>query len=145
MLAASVGMAASGAVIMLIGATRVFVPQDLAFMGTTRAALDAVNPRLPPLLAHDRAGFGGAVFTTGFTAAACLWFARPSRSLRQVLVLTWAAASLTAVGIHVVVGYTDLLHLAPAGLGAIVFLIGLALAFPDMDRASGRADATGLG
>jgi hypothetical protein len=141
MLAAALGMATSGAVIMLVGVTRVFVPQDLAFMQTTREALDAVNPRLVSLLAHDRAGFGGAVFTTGFTAALCLWFGTPSRSLRQTLVLSWAAASLSAVGIHVIVGYTDFLHLAPAALGATAFLAGLLLAYPAMDGARGRNEA----
>ena len=136
MLAASLGMAASGAVIMFIGVTQVFVPQDLGFMQTTRAALDSVNPRIVPLLAHDRAGFGGAVLTTGLTTAVCLWFARPSRSLRQTLVLAWATASLTAVGIHLIVGYTEPVHVAPAALGAAVFLAGLILAAPSMREAA---------
>jgi hypothetical protein len=140
MLAAALGMAASGAVIMFVGVTRVFVPQDLTFMQTTRDALDAVNPRLVPLLAHDRAGFGGAVFTTGLTAALCLWFGAPSRSLRQTLLLTWAAASLTAVGIHLIVGYTDLVHLAPAAIGAAVFLLGLLIAYPTMNGARGVSE-----
>jgi hypothetical protein len=147
MLAAAFGMAASGLIIMLVGVTQVFVPQDLEFMRTTRAALDAVNPRLVPLLAHDRAGFGGAVFTTGLTAATCLWFGSPSRSLRQTLLWSWAAASLSAVGIHLIVGYTDLVHLAPAALGAVVFLIGLLLAYPVMDATRGTSppQAPGIG
>ena len=54
-------MVASGATIALIGMTRVFVLQDLEYMGTTAEALRALNPRLVPLIAHDRAGFGSAI------------------------------------------------------------------------------------
>jgi hypothetical protein len=46
---------------LYFGSTRVFVAEDLEFMGLTRGALDAINPRLVPLIAHDRAGFGGGL------------------------------------------------------------------------------------
>ena len=32
--------------------------QDLDYMGLTVEQLTSVNPRLPSLIAHDRAGFG---------------------------------------------------------------------------------------
>ncbi len=41
--------------------TCVFVPQDLTFLGFQIGELQALNPRLVPLIAHDRAGFGGTV------------------------------------------------------------------------------------
>jgi hypothetical protein len=60
-------------------------------MGTTKAALDGINPHLVPLMAHDRAGFGGGVCATGVTTVLCLWCARPSRTLWQVLLFAWLA------------------------------------------------------
>jgi len=107
-------------------------------------ALDALNPRIVPLLAHDRAGFGGAVCTTGLTAFFCVWCGRPSRSLWQVLVISWAAASFTAIGIHFLVGYVSAVHLAPAVLGAIAFGIGLALSFNEMMRSPSHGTSSEL-
>ena len=53
------GLLTAGLIISTIGVTRVFVPEDLAFMQTTADALRSANPRLVPLVAHDRATFGG--------------------------------------------------------------------------------------
>ena len=36
-------------------------PADLAFLQTTREQLEAIDPQLISLIAHDRAGFGGAL------------------------------------------------------------------------------------
>ena len=134
MLAAAGGMFVGGLAIMWIGVTDVFVPQDLEFMGSSRSALDAVNPRLVPLLAHDRAGFGGGVATTGLAATLILWWARPSRSLWEALAFSWLTVSAAAIGIHVIVGYDDVLHLAPAVVGAAAFGLGLLLTRRGMFR-----------
>jgi dihydroorotate dehydrogenase len=50
---------AGGCVIAFVGTTQVFVHEDLDFMHTTAEALQTANPRLLPLVAHDRASFGG--------------------------------------------------------------------------------------
>jgi hypothetical protein len=50
-----------------------------------------------------------------------------SRSLRQALALAGLAGFGAAIGVHVVVGYTDALHLAPAVAGAALFVVGLVL------------------
>lgn len=128
LLAVAAGLLVGGLTVSAVGVTSIFVPQDLAFMGLTVAELDAVNPRLVPLLAHDRAGFGGAVANTGLLSLCCLWCAPPSRSLRHVLALVAIFGFATAVGIHPVVGYDDVAHLAPAVLAAALFALGLALA-----------------
>ena len=44
---------------MYLGATEVFVAEDLAFMNLSRKSINAINDRLISLIAHDRAGFGG--------------------------------------------------------------------------------------
>jgi len=125
-----VGMVLAGATILTVGVTSVFVPQDLEFMRVTVADLQAVNPRLVPLIAHDRAGFGGGLLAAGVIVTACALFAAPSRSLWQALAGAGTAGFGAAIGVHPAVGYTDWLHLAPAMAGGVLFVIGLALAAP---------------
>jgi hypothetical protein len=127
---------AGGLTIMLVGMTRVFVPQDLEFMGRSAAELHAINPRLVPLIAHDRAGFGGGLCCTGLTVLFCVWCGRPTRSLWQVLAVAGGTGFATALGIHPLIGYTNLSHLAPAMGAATLFLVGLALSFRPMMAAT---------
>ena len=55
LLFAGLGMLLAGGTIMVVGMTMVFVPQDLDYMGISAETLAAANPRLIPLIAHDRA------------------------------------------------------------------------------------------
>ena len=144
LLATAAGMIAGGLTIMTVGMTWVFVPQDLEFMGAQPAELRAISSRLIPLIAHDRAGFGGAICTTGITVFFCVWCARPSKSLWQVLAFSGVVGFAAAIGIHPVVGYNSLLHLAPALLGALIFITGLLLTYPAMHGVSHK-NTTGLG
>src|SRR5882724_2815407 len=114
LLAVATGMIFGGLTIMIVGMTRVFVPQDLIFLGLTPSDLQAVNPRLVPLIAHDRAGFGGGVCTCGIMVMTLTWCGAPCRSLWQVLLIAGIAGFGTAIGVHPAIGYTDLFHLAPA-------------------------------
>jgi hypothetical protein len=127
-------MVAGGLTILTVGMTSVFVPQDLMFIGMTARELHAVNPRLVPLIAHDRAGFGGGTVACGLTIWSVVWCGTPSRSLWQALCLAGIAGFGTAIGVHFVVGYMDLTHLAPAALGAVLFSIGLALCLGPMTK-----------
>ena len=99
-------------------------------MGITTAELRAINARLVPLIAHDRAGFGGALVSCGVAMFFAVLFGRPSRSLWQALATAGAFGFVTAIGIHPVIGYISVPHLAPAVMGAVVFLIGLAATSP---------------
>jgi hypothetical protein len=127
---------------MAVGMTRVFVPQDLEYMGVTVAELHALNPRLVPLIAHDRAGFGGGLCSTGIAVMACVWYGtRPAaRSLWRSLLIAGAVGFATAIGVHPVVGYTSFVHLAPAYAGALAFAVGMALLYAPMCRADTESD-----
>jgi hypothetical protein len=127
MLIAALAMGLGGLVILAVGAGQVFVSQDMDFMHTTRDQLEMISPRLVALIAHDRQGFGGTVAALGLTAAVCVWCASLTRALWQALFVAWVFGSAGAIGIHLVVGYTNMMHLAPAILGAVVFGVGLAL------------------
>ena len=127
LLGTAVGMTAGGITILIVGMTSVFVPQDLAYMGLTSADLQRINPRLVPLIAHDRAGFGGAVATAGLTLLFCVWRGQPSRSLWQAIALAGGTGFVCAIGVHPFIGYMDFIHLLPAYIGALMFIGGLLL------------------
>jgi hypothetical protein len=121
LLATGAGMLLAGVVILFLGTTEVFVSEDLGFMGVTRENLDAVNPRLVPLIAHDRAGFGGGLATIGILLLMSAWYAPPSRAFHQALLIAGLAGFGCAIGVHFFEGYTNPIHLAPAFAGAILF------------------------
>lgn len=129
LVATGVGLVCAGLVILFVGMTVVFVPQDLKFMGLNPRDLETINPRLIPLIAHDRAGFGGGVCVSGVLLMFCAWCGRWSRSLWQVLLLAGVVGFGAAIGIHPLIGYTDALHLAPAVIGALTMGMGLALTY----------------
>lgn len=128
----ALGMFVSGITLMVVGSTEIFVPQDLRFMRLQVPELQAISPGLVSLIAHDRAGFGGALFSLGVALLITLWCARPSKSLWQALLVSGGVGFGCAIGIHYVVGYTDFTHLLPAFIGATVLAIGLALSYKPM-------------
>ncbi len=132
LLATALGMMGAGLTIMIVGMTVVFVPQDLAFLGLNTSELQAINRKLMPLIAHDRAGFGGAICTAGIAVWCCVWCGTPARSLWQVLGLAGGIGFTAAISVHPLVGYNDVAHLAPAMLGALVLISGLALSRASM-------------
>jgi hypothetical protein len=127
LLASTFGIIAGGLTITIVGATRVFVPQDLEFIRASRADVAAINERLLPLIAHDRVGFGGALVSCGLAMFLVVLYGKPSRSQWQALAIAGTFGFLTAIGIHPVIGYLSFSHLAPAVAGCVVFGIGLVL------------------
>jgi hypothetical protein len=119
------GLLLAGGTICFLGMTRVFVPEDLAYIGLTRVEICGISPRLLPVIAHDRAGFGGQIFTVGVTIVGILLHAPVTRNLRQVIFWSGCAGFGAAIGFHFVIGYLDLWHLAPAFVGAALFLTGI--------------------
>jgi hypothetical protein len=139
LLLGAAGTALGGLTILWVGITDIFVREDLAFMGLSAEQLQAVSPRLVPLMAHDRAGFGGAVFTLGLTAFFCLSCSPPTRALWEAMLVSGSVGLAAAIGVHGFVGYTDPWHLAPALAAAASMIIGLALTSPSVVPARGPA------
>jgi len=121
LMATGAGMMVAGAAILFLGTTDVFVAEDLAYMGLTREMLNSVNPRLVPLIAHDRAGFGGGLATAGLLVLLCAWYARPSRAFHQAILLSGVCGFGCAIGVHYFEGYTNPVHLAPAFAGEALY------------------------
>jgi hypothetical protein len=128
LLLSSVGIGVAGLTIMTVGMTTVFVPQDLEFMGMTVEAVRAINPHLVPLIAHDRAGFGGALVSFAVAMFAAVRHGRASNALWQALAIAGIVGFGTAVGVHPAIGYLSATHLGPAVVGCVIFATGLGLA-----------------
>ncbi len=122
----------AGTTIALVGVTEVFVPEDLEFMQTTATALRSASPRLVPLIAHDRASFGGMIVASGlcFLGVALWGFRQGARWVWWTLLLAGIPGYAFAIGVHFIVGYHNLWHLMPAFAGLAVFLIAQAFCYP---------------
>ncbi|QEL21036.1 dihydroorotate dehydrogenase [Limnoglobus roseus] len=132
----AIGVLGAGVVIGGFGMTVVFVPEDLAFMRTTANDLAVANPKLLPLIAHDRATFGGMLICFGIVQLlTCLWGIRARQAwLWWTLFAAGMVGYTPALAVHFAVDYTDLGHLVPAFAGVIAYLVGLGLLGPYMLR-----------
>ena len=134
------GMAAAGAVIMTFGMTRVFVPEDLIYLGLTSAELTGISDRLVPVIAHDRAGFGGGLFSCGVTVFLIVWKGAPNGRLAphlwEALLVSGIAGFACAIGVHYGIGYLIFTHLAPAWVGASIYAVAMVCTWPGAFRAA---------
>ncbi len=130
------GLIGAGLVISAIGATHVFVHEDLEFLQTTAAALAAVTTHLVPLVAHDRATLGGMLLASGLALLlTALWGFRPGeRWLWWTVLAAGLPAYAAAIGVHYAVGYQSAFHLAPAFAGLALFGASMAAAYPSLCR-----------
>jgi dihydroorotate dehydrogenase len=124
-----IGFIGAGLIISAIGATHVFVHEDLEFLGTSAPALAAAATNLVPLVAHDRATLGGMLLANGLVIVlTALWGFKPGeRWLWWTLLLAGLPGYAAAIGVHYAVGYESRLHLAPAFAGLALFIVALAL------------------
>lgn len=122
----ALGSLTGGILIMVVGMLPVFVPEDLEYLRTNVETIYHLNDHLVPFISHDRAGFGGALLSGGIAALGCVWFGlRPGRKkLLLTLVLAWLLGTVTAIGIHPVIGYNSFSHLLPMLVRDSAFLIG---------------------
>jgi hypothetical protein len=143
---AGIGLFIGGATISWVGLTDVFVPSDLVYLRTTSEALNAANPRIIPFIAHDRAGFGGALMSAAaaITLLSAWGWRRGESWVWWTLALATTAGFVPAVAAHATMGYTDFLHLAPLYAGLGVSVIALILAWPYLNARDGRNRCRGI-
>jgi len=124
----------AGAVISSYGVSTVFVPEDLEFMQTTACELWEADPQLVPLIAHDRASFGGMLISCGAVVfLSALWgFNRGQSWLWWAIVLGGSIAYWSTTLVHWQVGYTSLMHLLPAYFGYALLVLAATLCYPYM-------------
>src|SRR2546421_9987993 len=128
----AVGLIGAGVTIMVVGGTRAFVFPDLDFLRSSPTALAAANAHLLPLIAHDRAGFGGALASDGVAVLlTTLWgFRRGERWVWWTLLLAGLIGLASGIYAHIAVGYLEFGHLLPVFVSAVVFGLGLAFSAP---------------
>ncbi|RJE87607.1 hypothetical protein D3P07_14925 [Paenibacillus sp. 1011MAR3C5] len=131
-------LAAGGLAIAGVGVTDVFVKADLAFLGTTPDQLNAVNPKLVSLIAHDRAGFGGALLCDAIAILIiALWgIGEGKRWIWWTLLIGGAPGFYAGLSVHYGIGYMDFMHLLPAFVAVFLYIAGLILLYPYMMRRS---------
>ncbi|KZE64257.1 hypothetical protein AWM68_14260 [Fictibacillus phosphorivorans] len=121
----------AGIVISIIGMNGVFVKEDLMFFSLTPDQISAFNDKLIPLIAHDRAGFGGALISEGFLLLTIgLWgYREGAKWIWWTLALGGLPGFLTGVGTHFMIGYDNHFHLSPAYLLFVFYLVGLVYSY----------------
>ena len=127
LLLTSIGILLAGLTILSLGSTLVFVPTDLEFMNINICGLNNISPKLIPLIAHDRANFGGGLATTGLMLTVIIMKQPLNKNLWECLLLSMGIGFIFAIGIHFVVGYYSFKHLLPAYIGYIFYIIGITL------------------
>lgn len=126
------GLAVAGLVISLVGLSDVFVPTDLQYMHTHGDALRSADPQLVPFIAHDRAGFGGALIGSGLavTLIAMWGFRRGERWVWWTLLAGFVAGTVPALAVHYAIGYTNFIHLLPVYVLVVATAVALVLSWP---------------
>ncbi|KRE73832.1 hypothetical protein ASL11_05805 [Paenibacillus sp. Soil750] len=126
------GLGIGGLTISFVGITEVFVPSDLAYLGVTSSQLSAWSEAIVPLIAHDRAGFGGALFSLAVAiTASALWGVNQGEGWLWWTFL-WGGLPGFAAGllVHAHIGYTDFVHLLPVYIAVMLYVGGLYLTYP---------------
>ncbi|GAB2568705.1 hypothetical protein [Nocardia heshunensis] len=123
------GVIVGGIVISTVGLTGVFVPTDLTFLQTDADTLRAANSHLLPFIAHDRAGFGGALIATGVAIMLLgLWGWRQGEAwVWWTLAGAAFSGSAAALTVHLAIHYTAFIHLLPVYFGTALLATALAL------------------
>ncbi|KRF01772.1 hypothetical protein ASG89_25785 [Paenibacillus sp. Soil766] len=133
------GLGIGGLTISFVGVTDVFVPSDLAYLGLTSSQLSDWSDGIIPLIAHDRAGFGGALFSLAVAiTASALWGVNQGEGWLWWTFL-WGGLPGFAAGlmVHFHIGYTDFVHLLPVYIAVLLYVGGLYFTYPYL---VGRAD-----
>jgi hypothetical protein len=134
----------AGLVISTVGFTTVFVPTDLDFMGTHAEHLHNAQDNLVSFIAHDRAGFGGALIGAGLAVLLIsLWgWRRGQRWVWWCLLAGCTIGTVPVLVVHFAIGYTHVEHLLPVYALVLATAAGLGLARPHLTAASPHSTAS---
>jgi hypothetical protein len=126
LLAVALGVIASGVIIAWVGATTVFLDEDLDYLQLKVADLQH-QTALIELMSRDRVGYGAAVFCCGWLMFACAFCGVRLCSQWAALFAAGTCGFASTIGVHFPIGYTQFSHVGPAYLGAAMFYAGMAL------------------
>ncbi len=129
-------LAAGGMTISGVGITNVFVQTDLVYLDTSHTQINDANTKLIPLIAHDRAGFGGALLCDALAILIiALWgIQQGARWLWWTLLLGGIPGFYAGLSVHLSIGYIDFWHLSPAFFALLLYVLGLLFLYPYLMR-----------
>ncbi|WP_078427134.1 dihydroorotate dehydrogenase [Alkalihalobacterium alkalinitrilicum] len=125
-----------GLIISYMGVTSVFVATDLQYICMPPEMIQAFNDRLIPVIAHDRAGFGGALLSVGLLILViALWgFQQGNSWVWWTLFLGGIPAFTAGIAIHFAIGYTNFIHLLPAYFALMLYVVGLVFSYSFLNQ-----------
>lgn len=120
-----------GILISIIGMTTTFVETDLAYLCISPSQIDQFNLNLIPVISHDRAGFGGSLVSVGLLVLMIsLWgFHQGKKWIWWTLLFGSLPAFITAIGVHILIGYTNFIHLLPPIVALLLLIGGLVMSY----------------
>ncbi|RDY69899.1 dihydroorotate dehydrogenase [Halobacillus trueperi] len=120
-----------GIVISYIGVTGVFIPTDIQYLCMPPELIQSFNERLIPVIAHDRAGFGSALFSVGsLVLMSALWgYHQGERWFWWMFLIGGIPAFTAGIFVHIMIGYTTFIHLLPAYMALFFYVGGLVLSY----------------
>ncbi|HTN77022.1 MAG TPA: hypothetical protein VL096_17305, partial [Pirellulaceae bacterium] len=112
-------MFSGGILALIIAATQVVLPYDEQFVGMTRAALEAINPRLLSFMTHDRVTLAGTMLSIAVLYLGLTWYGvRRGEHWAYVAVFSSALTGFFSFFVFLVHGYFEPFH---AFVTAIMF------------------------
>jgi dihydroorotate dehydrogenase len=125
-----------GIIISYIGTTTVFVKTDIGYLCMPPEMIEQFNNKLISVIAHDRAGFGSALLSVGLLVLMIsLWgFREGEKWVWWSLIVGGLPAFSAGIITHFVIGYTTFIHLLPAYIAFVLYVLGLLLTFPFLMR-----------
>ncbi|MBO1513215.1 dihydroorotate dehydrogenase [Metabacillus bambusae] len=125
-----------GIIISYIGTTTVFVKTDIGYLCMPPEMIEQFNNKLISVIAHDRAGFGSALLSVGLLVLMIsLWgFREGEKWVWWSMLVGGLPAFLAGIITHFVIGYTTFIHLLPAYITCVLYVMGLLLSFPFLMR-----------
>ncbi|MBN9654306.1 dihydroorotate dehydrogenase [Halobacillus sp. GSS1] len=120
-----------GIIISYIGVTGVFIPTDITYLCMPPELIENFNDRLIPVIAHDRAGFGSALFSVGsLVLMSALWgYHQGKRWFWWMFLIGGVPAFAAGIFVHIMIGYTAFIHLLPAYIALLFYVGGLVLSY----------------
>ena len=112
-------LTAGGLVALLVGLTRVVLPDDEEFLGMMRDEICSINTQLLPFMSHDRVTLAGTMLSLGPLYLALAWFGdRRGMHWPRVAFLSSALIGFLSFFLFLGFGYFDPFH---AFISAVLF------------------------
>lgn len=120
------GMFIGGLLALAIAATKVILPYDEAYLGTLRATLTTINPRLLLFMAHDRVTLAGVMVAIGllYVSLSVFGIRRGLHWARQTVFIS-AFTGFASFFLFLGFGYLDTFHAFVTAVLLQLLLLGV--------------------